>query len=74
MYLHEPANMPGKARPTLTAAAAAAAAKEQEKCSDYLTTGSTLGEMSLLTTVAHKTIATCETTVQVLIPLCQFFS
>jgi len=72
MYLHESSHMPGKARAPVSAAAAAAAAKEQEKCSDYLTTGSTLGEMSLLTTVAHKTIATCETTVQVLSPLCQF--
>ena len=32
---------------------------------DYMTTGSTLGELSLLTGMAFKTTAICETTVQV---------
>lgn len=69
MYLHDTVlAQKAKAAGTASVSPSVPVVKEQEKCSDYLTTGSTLGEMSLLTGNTFKTIATCETAVQ----LCHF--
>ena len=40
-------------------------AEKVEKVSDYMSTGSVLGEMSLLTGMASDVVVTCDTSVQV---------